>query len=108
MATPLGEKIRAERKRQKLTLDDLAEKTESSKSYIWGLENGPAVRPSADKILKIATALNVSVDFLLDNEKVTQSQDDVNQVFFRRIGQLDGTKRAQLERFLKAIEVDDE
>lgn len=108
MATPLGEKIRTERKRQELTLEDLAKKTESSKSYIWGLENGPAVRPSADKISKIAAALNVSVDYLLNNEKLTPTETDANQVFFRRIGQLDSTKRAQLEKFLQAIDTDDE
>lgn len=107
MATPLGEKIRTERKRHALTLEELAKRTDSSKSYIWGLENGPAVRPSADKISKIATVLGVSVDYLLDNEKVTQTETDVNQVFFRRIGQLDSTKRAQLERFLKALDDDE-
>lgn len=107
MATPLGEKIRAERKRLALTLDELAKRTDSSKSYIWGLENGPAVRPSAEKISKIAAVLGVSVDYLLDNEKITQTETDVNQVFFRRIGQLDSTKRAQLERFLKALDDDE-
>lgn len=107
MATLLGEKIRAERKKLKLTLDQLAEKTDSSKSYIWELENRPVVRPSADKISKIADALGVTVEFLLDDEKQTLTESDVDQVFFRRVSQLDATKRAQLEKFLKAIEEDD-
>jgi transcriptional regulator with XRE-family HTH domain len=107
MATPLGEKIRAERKRQELTLDRLAEKTGSSKSYIWGLENGPAVRPSADKISKVAAALNVSVDYLLNDDKQTPTASDTDQVFFRRVGQLDRKKRAQLEKFLEAIDDDE-
>ncbi|MBS4095791.1 MAG: helix-turn-helix transcriptional regulator, partial [Sulfuricella sp.] len=66
MATIVGEKIRAQRKRLKLTLEQLAEKTGSSKSYIWGLENGPAVRPSAEKIARIAEVFGVTVEFLLD------------------------------------------
>ncbi len=106
MPTPLGDKIRAERKRLKLTLDKLAEKTDSSKSYIWELENRPVVRPSAEKISKIAEVLEVTVEYLLDDGKQTPTKSDADEVFFRRIGQLDSTKRAQLEKFLKAIDDD--
>lgn len=104
MATIVGEKIRAQRKRLKLTLEQLAEKTGSSKSYIWGLENGPAVRPSAEKIARIAEVFGVTVEFLLDDEKQEFSDTDADLVFFRRVSRLDTTKRAQLEKFLKAID----
>ncbi|KAE8759646.1 helix-turn-helix domain-containing protein [Paraburkholderia madseniana] len=104
MATAIGEKIRAQRKLLKLTLDQLAEKTGSSKSYIWELENRPVVRPSAEKIARIAEVFGVTVEFLLDDEKRDPSSADADQVFFRRVSQLDATKRAQLERFLKAID----
>lgn len=107
MPTPLGTKIYEERRRQKLTLEQLADKTDSSKSYIWNLENGPAVRPSADKIAKIAGVLQVSVDYLLNNEKTEQASSDVDEVFFRRVGQLDDTKRAALDKFLRMMEEDD-
>ncbi len=107
MSTPLGDKIRAERKRLKLTLDELAQKTESSKSYIWELENRPVVRPSADKIRRIAEVFGVTVEYLLDEGKQALTKNEADEVFFRRIGQLDATKRAQLEKFLKAIDDDD-
>ncbi len=107
MATLLGEKIRTERKRLKLTLDGLAEKTGSSKSYIWELENRPVVRPSAEKISKIADVLGITVEFLLDDKKQEFTDSDINQVFFRRVSQLDETKRGQLEKFLNAIEDDE-
>jgi transcriptional regulator with XRE-family HTH domain len=104
MATIIGEKIRAQRKLMKLTLDQLAEKTGSSKSYIWELENRPVVRPSAEKISRIAEVFGVTVEFLLDDEKQEVTSTDADQVFFRRVSQLDSTKRAQLEKFLKAID----
>lgn len=104
MATVIGEKIRAQRKRLKLTLDQLAEKTGSSKSYIWELENRPVVRPSAEKIARIAEVFGVTVEFLLDDGKQDFSESDADQVFFRRVTQLDAAKRAQLEKFLKAID----
>jgi len=104
MATLLGDKIRSERKKLKLTLDELAKKTDSSKSYIWELENRPVVRPSADKISKIAGVFGVTVEFLLDDDKQELTESDANQVFFRRVSQLDETKRSQLEKFLNAID----
>lgn len=104
VATVLGEKIRAQRKRLRLTLDQLAEKTGSSKSYIWELENRPVVRPSAEKIARIAEVFGVTVEFLLDDEKQEFTNSDADQVFFRRVSQLDAKKRAQLEKFLKAID----
>lgn len=87
-------------------MDQLAQKTDSSKSYIWELENRPVVRPSADKIQKIAEVLGVTVEFLMNDEKQALTRSDADEVFFRRVGQLDSDKRAQLEKFLKAIEDD--
>jgi len=107
-ATVLGEKIRTQRKRLSLTLDQLAEKTGSSKSYIWELENRPVVRPSADKLARLAEVFEVTVEFLLDDNKTEVTKSDADEVFFRRIGQLDAKKRAQLEKFLRAIDDDDE
>lgn len=107
MATILGDKIRALRKKMKLTLDELADKTGSSKSYIWELENRPVVRPSADKIARIAEVFGVTVEFLLDDGKQEVSESDVDKVFFRRVSQLDPVKRAQLEKFLNAIDDDE-
>ncbi len=104
MATIIGEKIRAQRKLMKLTLDQLAEKTESSKSYIWELENRPVVRPSAEKISRIAEVFGVTVEFLLDDDRLEITDTDADKVFFRRVSQLDSTKRAQLKKFLDAID----
>ncbi len=49
MPSPLGEKIRALRKQKKLSLEQLAELTDSSKSYIWELENKDDPKPSANR-----------------------------------------------------------
>lgn len=107
MPTPIGEKIRVHRKQLGLTLEDLAQKSDSSKSYIWELENRPVVRPSADKIQKIGDVLGVTVEYLLDDERQQPTQSDTDLAFFRRIVRLDAAKRAQLEKFLKAIDDDD-
>ena len=60
MPSLLGEKIRALRKLKKLSLEQLAELTESSKSYLWKLENKDAPKPSVEKLARIAAVLEVT------------------------------------------------
>ena len=74
MATSLGEKIRRHRQEKGFSLDKLAELTESSKSYIWELENRDTRKPSAEKLTRIAQALSVTTDYLLDESATPTDQ----------------------------------
>lgn len=89
MTTALGEKIRRLRQKQGFTLEKLAELSGSSKSYIWELENKNPPRPSADKVAKIAGALKVTTDFLLDDSGVSQEADAQDKAFFNRYREMD-------------------
>jgi transcriptional regulator with XRE-family HTH domain len=102
---PLGEKIRQLRQAKRYTLEKLAELTDSSKSYIWELENRNPPRPSLEKISKIASVLGVTADFLIDAMQSTPNADVRDQAFFRRFRQMpEDTK----ERFRKMIELWDD
>ena len=68
MATTLGVKIKELREQKGYTLEKLAELTDSSKSYIWELENKAPPRPSAEKVSKIAEQLGVTIEYLLDDQ----------------------------------------
>lgn len=93
MGNPLGEKIRKLRKEKGFTLDRLAELTESSKSYIWELENKNPPRPSAEKVARIAEALGVTADFLMDRSGHAPTADVVDEAFYRQYRRLpDATK----------------
>ena len=90
MSTPLGNKINKLRKGKKLTLEQLAELTSSSKSYIWELENrDDPPRPSAEKLSKIATQLGVTMEYLIDSDKTITEADATDEMFFRRYRQMD-------------------
>ena len=52
MASPLGEKIKNLRIEKGLSLEQLAQMTDSSKSYLWELENREQANPSLEKILE--------------------------------------------------------
>ncbi len=59
-----GEQIRALRLKSGMTQEELAEKIDSSQKYISGVENGHR-KPSLDFYRKVAEALAVSLDSIL-------------------------------------------
>lgn len=103
MPNILGEKIRKLRKEQELTLDKLAEITESSKSYIWELENKNPPRPSADKIAKIADKLGVEIEYLLDEGKTIREEDSIDAKFYRDYRKLNSETREKIRKMTKLI-----
>jgi len=88
-----GIRIKELRTKQKLTLDQLAQATGSSKSYIWELENKDPPRPSAEKLAAIAKALGVTTDYLIGNEGVSLETAEDTAFFREYSGMPDATRR---------------
>lgn len=101
MSNSLGEKIRRLRKEKDLTIEQLAEQTDSSKGYIWELENHDTRKPSAEKLIKIAAILNVDTEFLLDDSKDTPDDNVLKNAFFRKFEKLN---QEDQKKFMKIIE----
>lgn len=102
MPTALGEKIRKLRKEKGLTLEKLADLTDSSKSYIWELENKNMPRPSAEKIGKIAAVLGVTSEFLLDETEDSPTSDVVDTAFFRKYEKMDPDVKEKIRSIVDA------
>ncbi|MFZ1991936.1 MAG: helix-turn-helix transcriptional regulator [Alphaproteobacteria bacterium] len=107
MSTPLGDKIRELRKAKGYTLEKLAELAESSKSYIWELENKNPPRPSADKVAKIAAALGVTGDYLMDETESVQVEDATDTAFFRKYRKMDPTTKDKIRKMADLIGEDE-
>lgn len=101
MAATLGEKIRELRKRKGYTLERLAELSDSSKSYIWEIENKNPPRPSAEKIAKIAAVLGVTSDYLVDDEETTPTIDAIDQAFFRKYRKMDPNTKERIRQIVE-------
>ena len=101
MTTSLGEKIRRHRQEKGYSLDKLAELTGSSKSYIWELENRDTRKPSAEKLTRIAQALSVTTDYLLD-ESATPDEKVLQEAFFRKFKKLDPGDQEKIEQMVEA------
>jgi len=84
MSMGLGEKIKVLRTAKKLTLEQLAENCESSKGYIWEIENRGNRKPSGEKLMKIAKALDTTTEYLLDNSGTSSEADATDMAFFRK------------------------
>ncbi|MBF0138469.1 MAG: helix-turn-helix domain-containing protein [Magnetococcus sp. DMHC-1] len=100
MSIPVGEKIKTLRKQKQLTLDQLAASTDSSKSYLWELEQGRIPRPSAEKLQRIAAALGVSASFFVDEAQDVPDEGSMDQAFFRKYQRLPQETKQRLRELI--------
>lgn len=107
MAETFGGRLQRLRIEETLTLEGLAAEIDSTKSYVWELENKPTIRPSAELVYKLAKALNTTVGVLMGEASV----DDVSeqdQVFFRKYQPLKPETKKQLSKIMDVLMVDDD
>jgi len=104
MTKTLGQRIQDLRTQQGLTLEQLAKEIGSTKSYVWELENKPTIRPSAETVYKLATALQVTIEELLDQRPAADAKD---QVFFREYKGLKPETKERLKEIMKALKKTD-
>ncbi len=107
MATTLGVKIKELREQKRYTLEKLAELTDSSKSYIWELENKAPPRPSAEKVSKIAEQLGVTIEYLLDDHASITLENATDARFYRKYQQMDEKTKSKIRSFVDIWDEDD-
>lgn len=103
MPSLLGVKIKELRRGKGLTLDQLAQATDSSKSYMWEIENKDVARPSAEKLERIAEVLGVTAAFLMDASQMEPTEDVADTAFYRKYRKLEAPDKARLQRILDAL-----
>lgn len=101
----LGKHIREQRKIKKYTLEQLAEKLDVSVTFIGQIERAKGI-PSLETLVKIANALETSIDGLMFGDLNTKSG---NGYFMEKIAELteDFTSKEK-ELLLKQIEITNE
>lgn len=103
MATRLGEKLKTLRKDKKLTLEQLAELSGLSKSYVWELENRESQRPSAEKLTALADALGVSATYFLEDDVRAPEERHKDEAFFRNYQKLTPQAKEQLSQIMETF-----
>lgn len=75
----LGQRIREERTKYRLTQEQLAEAAEINESYIGQVERGEK-NPSLETLVSIANSLGVTVDYLLQDEVNVKPNSLINEL----------------------------
>lgn len=104
MASALGQKVRELRMARGLTLEQLAQATDSSKSYMWEIENKDVARPSGEKLNRIAAALGVTPEYLADAKQTEATQDVEDVAFYRKYQVADPGVKEKLKRILDVLD----
>lgn len=111
MSIKFGDKIREIRRRNKLTLRELSERSEIELTYLSKLENNKTGVPEEKTIEKLVKALRVRTDeredlFRLTKQIPTDWKNDLteNTKIFEIFRSAKGLSEAQLEEIQKEIE----
>lgn len=99
MPSKIGQKIRKHRKEAHLSLQNLAEITESTKSYIWGLENNDNPNPTIEKLTKISLALNITIDYLMNDSELSDIM--LEKAFLRKFNQLSDEDKKRIQQIIE-------
>lgn len=91
-----------------MSLERLAELTDSSKSYLWELENRDKPNPSVDKVNKIALALNLTPETLLGSATEISPGEETDSAFFRKYQALEESDKKRLRKIVDAWWEDDD
>ncbi len=99
-----SQKIKEERTKIKMTLEELGNSIGSTKTYVWELENKKTnARPSADKLLKIADTLMVSPDYLINDNLEEENINLLDKAFFRKFSKLNESDKDIIRKLINSF-----
>ncbi|MDD5793940.1 helix-turn-helix domain-containing protein [Clostridium sp. HCP1S3_B4] len=109
----VNNRIKSRRNELKMTVKQLAEKTGLTPAYISQLENGKRENPSTEVMDKIANALYVSIDYLLnksENKELKKAKQKIeelneeNRIFFSKYEKLSPEAKKQMLKIIETFE----
>ena len=95
----IGMNIRKERKKQLLTIEQLAEKAGITDNFLGKIERGEGI-PSLPTIDNIACALHVSIDFLKGDVRYSTEYQFINSLI--EMSQLRDDKKSRFIDFISS------
>ena len=103
---PLADHLREIRERKGWTQNHLAVVAGVPQPNIWRIENGLILNPKTSLLKKLAAALEVSMDYLSDEDKAASfdevlGHDEVGQAVFRGYEKLTDQGKEQLKSFVE-------
>jgi transcriptional regulator with XRE-family HTH domain len=97
----LGKRIRAERRKQDLTQEKLAEMADISDSFLGHIERGGRTL-SIETLAKLANVLNLSIEYIICGEANYQP-DMLPAEIYDALGKMSGRQRAVFLKIMKTL-----
>lgn len=98
-----GERLYIIRKARGLTQEQLEAKSGVSSAMISHFETGERQKASADNLVKLAEALNVSIDYLLGRTEEPEFRGEKVEALFRRLSEASDEQIKHSLRLLDAM-----
>ena len=98
-----GQRLREARTLRNWTQEQLSARSGVTAAVISHFETGTRQQASADNLVKLATALSVSVDYLLGRTDQMELRDDRVQATFRRLSDASADTIDQAVRVVEAL-----
>jgi transcriptional regulator with XRE-family HTH domain len=97
----LGKRIRAERRRQDLTQEKLAEMAEISDSFMGHIERGGRTL-SIETLVKLANALNLNIEYIICGEHNYQP-DMLPEEIYNALNRMSSSQRKVFLNIMKTL-----
>lgn len=103
----IGDRVKEMRMKKQLSLSELAERTEITKSYLSNIERNISTNPTIDVIQKLASGFKVHPSVLLnweEDKKGLQNTNDSLMHIKYRINSMDNEQLKELKDYVDVIE----
>jgi transcriptional regulator with XRE-family HTH domain len=100
----VGQRLQFLRTKKTLTLDQLAEKSELSKSFLWEVEHD-RTGISGEKLLRVANVLGASLDFIMKGEPSPDNYKPEAVEIPRELSEVAETSRLSYKQTIMLLEI---
>ena len=100
----IGKNIYHIRKKRKLTLSELAERANISKSYLSNIERNLNQNPSIQVIEKLANVLDVDLNILLENPRIDKQHLEIEWIEFIKELKESGADKEDINEYRTLID----
>jgi transcriptional regulator with XRE-family HTH domain len=91
------------RAKKGFSLQELADKVGSTKSYVWELESGKRTNPTVDLLTRLADELGTTVAWLIGEDADSTDDDQALGVLFRNLEQLEPPDRKVVQDLINSL-----
>lgn len=99
----LGRRLTELRLARSESLQETADAVNASKAHIWEIEKGKAANPSMDLVRRLADHFNVSIAYLVGEDKDAPDADTELQLMFRQVANLKDNERKIIHNMIQSL-----